>query len=347
MAFPTANRRDAVAEKPNGDCRPVPIHATLLHDYRYQAIEMLGLFPSWERFWTYQRERFPLIAHGVLVAAYSTSAVAYVSSALGLDALPRSAACVAFLLCFFSFVQLRIADEFKDYETDLRFRPERPVPRGVVSLRELRHVGIATGLLQLVACVSLDYRILVPLIIAWGYLFLMTVEFFVPKWLEAHPAPYMLSHLVILPLIAWLAGSCVWLNAGRPVPDVGSFLAFCYMSGAILELGRKIKSPEEERLGVVMYSSVWGVSWASRIWLLALGSSLVLGTLAIHATGIRIMAGCLLGGLLLVAIGVARGFVNRPTRRGAKWIENFSACWILTSHLMVGCIPFWLSTPEV
>lgn len=342
-----ASLRDGAVDRPIGKQSPIPILAEILHEHCYQATDMSGLFPSWERIWIYQRERFPVVAHGVLVAAYSTSVVAYVSTALGLDAFPWLAAGVAFLLCFLSFLQLRIADEFKDYETDVRFRPERPVPRGLVSLRELRGVGIATGLMQLVACVSFDDRILVPLFIVWAYLCLMTAEFFIPTWLEAHPAPYLLSHLVILPLIAWLAGAGVWLTVGKPMPDVGLFLAFCYVSGAILELGRKIKSPEEERLGVAMYSSVWGVSRASLVWLLALGASLVLGTLAIHSTGMRLMTACLLGSLMLVAICVARVFASRPTRRGAKWIETFSAVWILVSHLVVGCIPFWLATPEV
>ncbi len=345
--FFNASRRDRITDQLIGDHRLMAIRVDQFYEPCYWAIDMLGLFPSWKRFWIYQRERFPVVAHGVLVAAYSTSVVAYVSTALGLDAFPWLAAGVAFLLCFFSFLQLRIADEFKDYETDLRFRPERPVPRGLVSLRELLVVGIASGLLQLVASLSLDVRILVPLFIAWAYLCLMTAEFFIPTWLEAHPAPYLLSHLVILPLIAWLAGAGVWLTVGKPMPDVGLFLAFCYVSGAILELGRKIKSPEEERLGVAMYSSVWGVSRASLVWLLALGASLVLGTLAIHSTGMRLMAACLLGSLMLVAICVARVFASRPTRRGAKWIENLSAVWILVSHLVVGCIPFWLATPEV
>jgi len=30
-----------------------------------------------KRWWAYQRERFPVVAHGVLIAAFSISAVAY------------------------------------------------------------------------------------------------------------------------------------------------------------------------------------------------------------------------------------------------------------------------------
>ena len=47
------------------------------------------------------------------------------------------------------FLQLRIADEFKDYEDDARYRPYRPVPRGLVSLRELAWVGVGAAAIQL------------------------------------------------------------------------------------------------------------------------------------------------------------------------------------------------------
>ena len=48
---------------------------------------------------------------------------------------------VAFVTCFLFFLQLRIADEFKDFEEDTRYRPYRPVPRGLVTLRELGWIG--------------------------------------------------------------------------------------------------------------------------------------------------------------------------------------------------------------
>ena len=80
-----------------------------------------SLFSRW---WTYQRERFPVLAHGVLIAAFSSSAVSY--SALLRGQRPRMASIgMAFVTCFLFFLQLRIADEFKDFEEDSRWRPYR------------------------------------------------------------------------------------------------------------------------------------------------------------------------------------------------------------------------------
>jgi 4-hydroxybenzoate polyprenyltransferase len=99
------------------------------------------------RWWIYQRERFPLLLHAPLIGAFTSSAVC-------LSALLRGAAAAgsadgprwpAFVAAFGTgltfFLQLRIADEFKDHDDDARHRPYRPVPRGLVTLRELAAVG--------------------------------------------------------------------------------------------------------------------------------------------------------------------------------------------------------------
>src|SRR5947207_1399464 len=90
-----------------------------------------------KRWWTYQRERFPVLVHGALIAAFSLSIVGYTVLVLGWSVLPIAAAAVAFVCSFLFFLQLRIADEYKDFDEDSRYRPDRPVPRRVVSFREL------------------------------------------------------------------------------------------------------------------------------------------------------------------------------------------------------------------
>ena len=96
------------------------------------------------RWVTYQRERFPLAGHGPLVAAFSASAVCFSSLLRGHLAAPSPLALIAaFLTSLVFFLQLRIADEFKDFAEDARLRPYRPVPRGLVTLRELAWVAVA------------------------------------------------------------------------------------------------------------------------------------------------------------------------------------------------------------
>ena len=102
------------------------------------------------RWIVYQRERFPVLAHGALIAAFSIGAVCFSAQ---LRAARDGAAfsvragslVVAFVSCLLFFFQLRVADEFKDFDDDLRCRPYRPVPRGLVTLRELSVVAAAAA----------------------------------------------------------------------------------------------------------------------------------------------------------------------------------------------------------
>src|SRR5207248_6857252 len=112
------------------------------------------------RWWVYQRERFPVLAHGLLIAAFSSSAVCFSAILRGRELYPDAqvqtpaepswrSLLVAFVTAFFFFLQLRIADEHKDYDEDARYRPYRPVPRGLVTLRELAVVFALGALVQL------------------------------------------------------------------------------------------------------------------------------------------------------------------------------------------------------
>ena len=56
---------------------------------------------------------------------------------------------VAVLVLFGFFFQLRVADEHKDNEDDTKYRPERPVPRGLVTLKELRVVAFVVAAAQI------------------------------------------------------------------------------------------------------------------------------------------------------------------------------------------------------
>src|SRR5690606_31401222 len=95
-----------------------------------------------------------------LIAAFSFCAVS-LSAMLRTDpqqpAWPAwQSALVAFITCFGFFLQLRIADEFKDLAEDTRFRPYRPVPRGLVSLRELGWLFVIICALQLMLALWRD-----------------------------------------------------------------------------------------------------------------------------------------------------------------------------------------------
>jgi 4-hydroxybenzoate polyprenyltransferase len=319
--------------------------------------------PLPRRLWIYQAERFPLRRHGPLITVFSGAAALYGARLVG--GFPSLPVLLSAILCSGAFFLLmRIADEFKDRHDDQRCRPYRPVPRGLVSLRELALVGLATAVLQgvLVWRVAPDAWWL--LLLTWGWFALMGVEFLVPAWLRARPLLYTFSHMVIVPLIALLALAMAVLPAGGVLPGGAllPLLALCYLNGLAIEFARKIRFPDQEEPGVDTWSALWGLRPAQGRWLVVVVLSLPLALAA--ARPIQAVPLVLLLLVPLLAWIVLR---FRPVR-GGWWgaagvtgaagkvskaageakaqrpepLELPTALWTLATYLSLGWLPLLL-----
>ena len=297
---------------------------------------------SWlGRWWTYQRERFPIIAHGVLILAFSSSAVCFSSLLRGHAVLPPSlVVTVAFGTAFLFFLQLRIADEFKDFEEDSRYRPYRAVPRGLVSLRELGTLGVIAAAIQLLLGLALAPSIVLLLAVAWVYLALMSKEFFVGEWLKLHPVPYLISHMVIIPLVDFYATACDWWPTGGGMPPgLGWFVAASYFNGIVIEIGRKIRAPADEETGVNTYSALWGPPTAVLIWLGAMLVTGICATLAAVQIDFVVPVVVALLTMWVTAGVVAWRFLATPTKPRSKLIEVLAGVWTILLYLSIGAVP--------
>lgn len=294
-----------------------------------------------KRFWIYQRERFPLISHGPVIAAFSASAIAF-------SAFARHAALPAWWLllagfisslCF--FLQMRVADEWKDAAEDAAYRPYRPVPRGLVSLRELAWIGVASGAVQFAIALAITPRLIPFLLIVWAYFALMSREFFVSRWLRAHPVAYIGSHMMIMPMIDFYVSSFDWFVAGAPVPHaLGWFLAVTFCNGLVVEIGRKIRAPRDEERGVETYSALWGRVRATWIWCGAFGLTAILATIAAAHIGFTTYDAPVFGLVLATAVVVGLTFARQPARIAASRIEALSGTWTIVMYLTLGLLPF-------
>lgn len=293
------------------------------------------------RWWIYQRERFPLAAHGPLILAFSASAVAYSALLTGALAVPWRAWVAAFGVCLGFFLQLRVADEFKDAEDDRRWRPYRPVPRGLVALGELRVIFLAAAVLQAALAWWLHPGLLWVLLAGWTYLALMSVEFFAPAWLKARPITYLWTHMLIMPIVDLFATACHWVPLGeKPGGGLAWFLAASFANGLVIELGRKIRRPADEEEGVPTYSKLWQPRGALRVWWLCLAGVAVCGLAAawwIDALPIALPA---------LALGLAGAAVaTRRFLRGAPGgtLETAAAGVTMSLYFGVGLIPYFLA----
>ena len=297
------------------------------------------------RWIVYQRERFPVAAHAPLVAAFSTSAVCFSSLSRGHVAWPSPAALtVAFVTCLLFFLQLRIADEFKDSEDDRRLRPYRPVPRGLVTLRELACVGLAAVAVQLGLALWLAPPLVWLLALTWLYLALMQREFFLGAWLKRRPVAYMASHMAIVPLIDFYATACDWRAAGvgHPPVSLSWFLIVSFLNGCVVEIGRKTRAPADEEAGVETYSALWGIDGAVRAWLAVIAMTAVAAWRASAHVGGGATTAVL---LVVMAAGcalAAHRFMRSATVGSGRRLEMMSGIWTFLMYVALGAAPLVL-----
>lgn len=291
-----------------------------------------------KRWWIYQKERFPLLAHGPLIAAFSACAVSFSSLLRGAPPPGPQMFLTAFGVCLPMFLQLRIADEFKDADEDARWRPYRPVPRGLVKLSELRVLFIIAALVQSLLVLALDARLFVALGIAWLYLGLMGVEFFCRDWLKKRPVVYLLTHMGIMPLVDFFGTACEWLpRTGSAPAGLAWFLTASFFNGIVIETGRKLRQPGDEEDGVETYSRLWGKPVAAGVWVAALGGTMLCAVMAASAIHFTLPVAIALAAVFILALAILPAYL-RGSLHGKK-IETISALWTLTLYLMLGLVP--------
>ncbi|HLZ65707.1 MAG TPA: hypothetical protein VKQ29_05715 [Aliidongia sp.] len=293
-----------------------------------------------DRLWRYQAERFPVWRNGALIAVFSASGIS-LSSVLGGRPLPGPTAfLVAFGVAFGLFFQLRAADEVKDAEDDRRYRPERPVPRGLVSLRLLVGLAALAAVLQAAAAYLFAPGLLILLAVIWLWMGLMAVEFFVPAYLRARPVLYLVSHMLVMPLVDLWITAVDWLpRAGTPPAGLAPALLLSFANGCVLEIGRKTWAPEAERPGVESYSALWGTGPAARRWSVALAAAAVL----VVVTGAAAAAISVMVVIAAVAFGLAalqaRAFLVAPTLASQRRLDQAAGLWVLASYASLGAVP--------
>jgi len=160
-------------------------------------------------------------------------------------------ACVG--LCFFSLL-LRVMDEFKDYELDVRLFPDRPLPSGRVLKSDLKVLGwVCVGVSTAVSVWNLDVLSLALGVLL--YSFLMLVWFGLEKQIRASlPLALVTHHPIVLFHFMYLLFAS--MTTPTATQDAYYLLPICFMF-TNWEISRKIKQPRDEN-AYVTYSKIWG-----------------------------------------------------------------------------------------
>lgn len=302
----------------------------------------LGVSPC-RRWRLYFRERFPLPLQGPVIAVFSSSVFIYAFAIQSRNGRPSlTAGTAAFVVVLLVFLQLRILDEFKDYEQDMRFRPYRPVPRGIVTLHELGWLGVVAAIAQAAASALVGTRALLALAVVWVYAGLMAAEFFVPAWLRGHPLAYMASHMLVVPLIVAYVATCA--GAETPTVPLTWLVGMSYLSFCVFEIGRKIRAPADELQGVDTYSALWGRRTAVIAWLSAMAGAGAFAVLAARHVRAWPVAAGLAAAVITVAAAAGARFLADPRPKRGRWFLAMSGVWLVVMYLALG-VGAWTSLP--
>jgi len=245
------------------------------------------------------------------------------------------------------FFLLRLFDEFKDAESDAKHRPYLPVPRGVVSFKELKIIITAVIGLQVVVNIFFLPEMLWVLALVLVYMFVMAKEFFIGKWLRKHPICYMVTHMMIMPVMDFYTTGLDWNIARAGLPKgLLIFLVLTFLNGVVIEVGRKIRPKEKEEPGVETYSYLWGSKNATRVWLGVLALTFVVANIACFHAGFGKYAFLFLLFFVIFCSLPALKFLKDNQAKTAKRIETMAGIWTLGMYVSLGAIPMILNWVE-
>jgi 4-hydroxybenzoate polyprenyltransferase len=231
-----------------------------------KQIQLTMESPLTQRFGAYLHERFPLLNHGLLIVSYysSNQFLAQVLDSKGAPVHYSGYTAMGALTIFCMFFHLRVFDEHKDFQDDIKFYPERILSQGLITLDQLKILGFIVIAVELLMGVVRGLPALLAVLLAIGFSLLMFKEFFISEWLRQHFLFYAISHMFIMPIFALVIYSFTTGNYFWQAPNwfilyafVGFFVSFNW------EISRKIRAPEDEIKGVGSYSKIFGTYGAA------------------------------------------------------------------------------------
>ena len=320
-----------------------------------------------KNFKIYLNERFPLGKNSFFVLIFTLSGYIYTSLLYNSKIMYlftngvkigifQYKIIALFIIVFMFFFQLRITDEFKDYEEDLKYRAYRPVQRGIISLKTLGKTGIVTVIIQIMLAHVIDPEIIYFMIFVWIYMFLMAKEFFIKKWLTKRILIYALSHVVIMVFITLVIVEATQYIVPKNIFDVFilqryrhnidfaliPLFALNYLNGIVLEIGRKTRRTDEEEYGVQTYSKLWGRKKAVIILslLFIIEYFFVILGLAHTYKEYFFFGGLTLLVILIVSIYFMIKFLKKDL--SGKIVETVSGLWIIFSSMSLGLLQYFI-----
>lgn len=221
---------------------------------------MSTLLTTTKNFYIYQKERFPIVVLGLsFLPAILSSGAVVASQAEFKSVLIALIVSVAYLL------HVRIIDEFRDYEHDLRHHKERPVSSGIISLKELRVIDLLAIVAVPLASLYSGTGALLIAVAMLLYSYFARKEFFLGLQFRRYFYLYNAVNLVQMLLLQILVYTIANPSFSFTTLVTVHFL-FTTTGTIIFEFLRKVKSPGNDGTGKDTYTWFLGLNNALLIY---------------------------------------------------------------------------------
>ena len=169
----------------------------------------------------------------------------------------------------FAFLMwLRVADDFKDYESDKKLFKDRPLPRGAVTKKDLIIITTIVEVLAIILNIVFMNNLLF-FIILYVYGFLMSKWFFQKSKIQPSLPLALITHnpVQLIINIYIISFTCIKYNLNPITLTTILALWTLYFPALIWEIARKIKAPKDEN-DYTTYSKLFGYKKSTKFILI-------------------------------------------------------------------------------
>lgn len=158
---------------------------------------------------------------------------------------------------------IRIMDEFKDYEDDLKNFPTRPLPSGRVKKKDLKYLGIVCFILPLIMNLN-NLNSFLGIILCLSYSLLMLKWFFIEEKMKKNlPLAFISHHPIVFFYLLYLYFVYLTVFPETNIATIWPAIPIGLLS-TNWEISRKLRAPKDET-NYTTYSKIWGYKKASFI----------------------------------------------------------------------------------
>ncbi len=288
------------------------------------------------KYYQYLKERFPLSQFIPLSLFLALSASFGVQYYLRGSISSISPIVISFLALFLFFLRLRLFDEHKDAEHDKEYYSDRPIPRGLITLKEITRIIFLVIIFEITLGALAGVNSLGLFLFTFSYSLLMFKEFFIDKWLREHFTAYIFSHeILIFPLFFYLFAINGFLISMVSEKYFWYLSFFIGLQLFLLEVTRKVRAKENEIESRDTYTAQYGVFGASSlVAVLSLFVVLLSYDLDKILFGDCIFITNLTTVLYLIFLIVILRFVKNPVHKNSKLVFNSSIVFVFVTQLI-------------